>query len=93
MWVVIPRVVIWRLLPLLFVEPEIQERIVAVYNNDGPGFLEDVFESAGYRAICQKIRTFIPQTSLFGMMLEHAEQFTIVQSSRLFLMRMTRIPG
>lgn len=70
-----------------FVEPEIQERIVAVYNNDGPGFLEDVFESAGYRAICQKIRTFIPQTSLFGMMLEHAEQFTIVQSSRLFLMQ------
>ena len=29
-------------------------------NNDGPGFLEDVIESAGYKAICQKIQTFIP---------------------------------
>lgn len=70
-----------------FVEPAVQQRIVAVYNNDGPGFLEDVIESDGYKAICQKIQTFIPQTSLFGMMLEHAEPFTIIQSSGHFIMQ------
>ena len=70
-----------------FVEPAVQQRIVAVYNNDGPGFLEDVIESDGYQAICQKIQTFIPQTSLFGMMLEHAEPFTIIQSSGHFIMQ------
>lgn len=70
-----------------FVKPEVQQRILAVYNNDGPGFLEDVIESAGYKAICQKIQTFIPQTSLFGMMLEHAEPFTIIESSGHFIMQ------
>lgn len=70
-----------------FVEPQVQQRIVAVYNNDGPGFLEDVIESDGYQAICQKIQTFIPQTSLFGMLLEHAEPFTIIQSSGHFIMQ------
>ena len=70
-----------------FAGPEVQQRIVAVYNNDGPGFLEDVIESDGYQAICQKIQTFIPQTSLFGMMLEHAEPFTILQSSGHFIMQ------
>lgn len=40
------------------------QRIVAVYNNDGPGFLEDVIDSAGYQAVYEKIQTFIPQTSL-----------------------------
>lgn len=70
-----------------FVEPEIQARIMAVYNNDGPGFLEDVIQSSGYRAVCQKIQTFIPQTSLIGMMLEHAESFTVVQSSQHFILQ------
>lgn len=70
-----------------FVEPEVQQRIVAVYNNDGPGFLEDVIDSDGYRAVYEKIQTFIPQTSLFGMMLEHAEPFTIIQSTGHFIMQ------
>lgn len=70
-----------------FVEPVIQDRIVAVYNNDGPGFLEEVIQSQGYQAVYAKIRTFIPQTSLFGMMLEHAERFTIIQSSQHFIMQ------
>lgn len=70
-----------------YVEPAIQERIRAVYNNDGPGFLEDVIQSAGYQAVCARIQTFIPQTSLFGMMLEHAERFTIIQSSQYFVMQ------
>lgn len=70
-----------------FAGQEVQQRIVAVYNNDGPGFLEEVIESDGYKAICKKIQTFIPQTSLFGMMLEHAEPFTIIQSSGHFIMQ------
>lgn len=70
-----------------FAGSKIQQRIVAVYNNDGPGFLEDVIDSAGYQAIYEKIQTFIPQTSLFGMMLEHAEPFTILESSQHFVMQ------
>ncbi len=70
-----------------FCEPWVQERIVTVYNNDGPGFLEDVIASEGYQTICHKIHTFIPQTSLFGLALEHAEPITIIESTEHFVMQ------
>ena len=69
------------------VSPEVQKRIKVVYNNDGPGFQEDVVEGAGYQAICDRVKTFIPQTSLFGLMLEHAEPFTVIESSGIFVMQ------
>lgn len=70
-----------------FVDDAVQQRIVAVYNNDGPGFLEDVITHTGYQAVYARIRTYIPQTSLFGMMLEHAEPFMIIKSSGHFVMQ------
>lgn len=70
-----------------FADDAVQQRIVAVYNNDGPGFLEDVIAHTGYQAIYERIQTFIPQTSLFGMMLEHAEPFMIIESSGHFIMQ------
>lgn len=69
------------------VASEIQQRITVVYNNDGPGFQEDVVVSAGYQAIKDRIQTFIPQTSLFGLMLEHAEPFTVIESTGIFVMQ------
>ena len=70
-----------------FADDAVQQRIVAVYNNDGPGFLEDVIAHTGYQAIYERIQTFIPQTSLFGMMLEHAEPFMVIESSGHFIMQ------
>lgn len=70
-----------------FADDAVQQRIVAVYNNDGPGFLEDVIAHTGYQAVYERIQTFIPQTSLFGMMLEHAEPFTIIESSGHFILQ------
>ncbi len=69
------------------VSPEVQKRIKVVYNNDGPGFQEDVVKGDGYQAICDRVKTFIPQTSLFGLMLEHAEPFTVIESSGIFVMQ------
>lgn len=69
------------------VSPDVQKRIKTVYNNDGPGFQEDVVKGSGYQAICDRIKTFIPQTSLFGLMLEHDEPFTIIESSGIFVMQ------
>lgn len=69
------------------VSPAVQKRIKVVYNNDGPGFQEDVVKGDGYQAICDRVKTFIPQTSLFGLMLEHAEPFTVIESSGIFVMQ------
>lgn len=64
-----------------FCGEEIQERIDAVYNYDGPGFFEDVLQSGGYRGICGKIHTFIPQFSVVGMLLGRGEKSSVVHST------------
>ncbi len=63
-----------------FCGEEIQGRIDAVYNYDGPGFFEDILKSPGYQAICPKIHTFIPQSSVVGMLLDHGESSAVVHS-------------
>jgi len=70
-----------------FCEPQVQERIVDIYNNDGPGFLEDVIASKGYQAICDRIQTYVPQTSFFGLALEHEEDYVVIESTERFLMQ------
>ena len=61
--------------------PEIQQRIASVYNNDGPGFTESLMGDPGYLAMVPKIKTYIPQSSVIGMLLEHEEPYTVVKSS------------
>ncbi len=65
----------------------VQERIRAVYNYDGPGFDEAVLESEGYRAVCGRVHTFVPQSSVVGMLLGHREAHTIVHSEQIGLMQ------
>lgn len=59
---------------------EVKDRIVAVYNNDGPGFDEAFISGEDYREIKDRIFTFVPQSSVVGMLLEHEESYTVVKS-------------
>lgn len=63
-------------------EPWIQEKIVQVYSNDGPGFYRDMIESREYQAMLPKIRTILPESSIVGMLLEHQEAYKVVRSSQ-----------
>ena len=65
-----------------FCKPEIRSRVGRVFNFDGPGFGETVLQSEGYRSICGRVRTLVPQSSIVGMMLGHEEEYTIVHSSQ-----------
>ncbi|OBR65294.1 hypothetical protein A7K91_20140 [Paenibacillus oryzae] len=67
--------------------PAIKERILQVYNNDGPGFDGKIIKSAPYQQILDRIITIIPQSSVVGMLLEHEEAYTIVQSNAPLLMQ------
>ena len=58
----------------------IQDKIDAVYNFDGPGFHREIIESEQYARIRNMVHSFVPQSSVFGMMLEHDEDFSIVES-------------
>lgn len=60
---------------------EIQERIVAVHNNDGPGFAWDISETLGHKRIASRIHTILPQTSVVGMLMEHEKRYQVVHST------------
>lgn len=65
-----------------FVNPEVQKKIINVYNNDGPGFCDKVINSESYQNILNKVHTYIPQTSIIGRLLNHQEKTTILKSTR-----------
>lgn len=67
--------------------PQLQERITAVHNHDGPGFHSAMMRDPGYRAVVPRVRTFVPQSSVVGMLLEHEEAYTVVRSRQLSLLQ------
>ena len=60
---------------------EVQDRILEAFSFDGPGMSPTVFASEGYRRIVPKIRSYVPQTSIVGMMMEYHREYTVVRSS------------
>ena len=66
-----------------YASASIQSRIDLIYSNDGPGFSGGVMLTDGYLAISDRIRSFVPQSSVVGMLLEHEEDYTIVKSKNL----------
>ncbi len=63
----------------------LQRRIIAAYNNDGPGFEKRITDLSEYRAISERLYTFIPESSVVGLLLEHTESYQIVKSSQTAL--------
>lgn len=69
------------------VGPILQKQILQVYNQDGPGFTDYLMGDPGYLAMVPRIRTFIPQSSVIGMLLEHEEPYTVVKSRTVSLLQ------
>ena len=67
--------------------PVIRERILEVYNQDGPGFSEAFLEDPGYRQILPSLHTQVPQSSVIGMILNRAEPIAIVKSNQSGIMQ------
>ncbi|RRD95095.1 DUF2974 domain-containing protein [Clostridiales bacterium COT073_COT-073] len=60
---------------------EIAEKILSVDNFDGPGFRKRVVMKPEYSKSMSKVRTYLPETSIVGRLLEHAEVYSVVKSS------------
>ena len=64
-----------------FCEAEYKERIVQVYNNDGPGFREEVIQSSEFQEILPKILTVAPQSSIIGQLLSNPAEQHVIHST------------
>lgn len=61
-------------------KPEIRERLLKIYNNDGPGFRPEIREQGKYQEITDRMVKFIPRSSLVGTILEDQDDYTLVES-------------
>ena len=65
------------------IQPELQEKITAVYTYDAPGLQAHLTETTGYQDIIPKIHRYVPQGSVIGMMLEVPDTPIVVRSLAL----------
>ena len=71
----------------IFAPEDVQERIRCVYNFDGPGFNETLMDTPQFRRMDMRIHTFVPQSSLIGIIMWHTESFIIVKSDSVGVMQ------
>lgn len=60
--------------------PKIQERIIKIYNMDGPGFRPEALEEGQYKEIADRVVKILPQSSVVGMIFEKDIHYRVVES-------------
>lgn len=60
--------------------PYVQERILKIYNMDGPGFRQEVRDKCGFNVIADRVIKILPQSSVVGMIFESGEEYQVVES-------------
>ena len=68
-------------------DKKVFDRIKTVYNNDGPGFKKKQFESSKYRKMSSKLKMFIPEESLVGILLYNFDNYLVVKSNEVSIMQ------
>jgi hypothetical protein len=70
-----------------FCDKKIQNRITEIYSYDAPGFHENVIKSESFNSVKDRIRSFIPQSSVVGMLLERGYDYSVIKSSQIGLLQ------
>lgn len=60
---------------------EHKERILAIYDNDGPGLSAELLQTEKYETIREKVVRLLPEFCVVGMLFEHESRTAIVKSS------------
>lgn len=62
-------------------DKSIQDKILAIYNNDGPGFRKELFADGEYEKLSERIIKTVPEFSFFGMLLQDEKECLVIKSS------------
>ena len=73
-------------------DPMTQNRIRAVYSFDGPGLDDATMASEGYANIARRIRSFVPQHSVVGLLLPYHPEYPGGQSDGAGLLQRDSLP-
>ena len=65
----------------VFCDAKIQKQITKVYNFDGPGFEQNVLQSDAFTKMLPKLKTYLPQSSVVGILFNHREECVEIKST------------
>ena len=66
----------------VFCGEAVQNQLMRVYNNDGPGFRTSLLGLPEHKRVADRITTILPESSVVGMLLEHEERYEVVRSTQ-----------
>ena len=64
-----------------YAKKSVQNRIESIWSYDGPGMNRETSQTEEYLRIRDRIRSFVPQTSIIGMLMDYYEPYTVVRST------------
>ena len=67
--------------------PAVRDRILAVYDNDGPGFLEEFTKTPEYREMLPRIVCTVPEGTIIGTLLNNEAFQHVVKSTGTGIMQ------
>ncbi|MEG0504309.1 MAG: Mbeg1-like protein, partial [Raoultibacter sp.] len=68
-------------------QPRVQDRIVHVYNHDGPGFKPAAFTPDDFTTVRDRITKTVPVDSIVGMLMESRGDYHVVESTAKGIMQ------
>ncbi|MDD4803309.1 MAG: DUF2974 domain-containing protein [Syntrophomonas sp.] len=68
-------------------QPSVQDRIINIFNHDGPGFRDYIFNNPGFPKIKDRIHKTLPQSSVVGMLFQDKVNYFVVKSNRIGFMQ------
>ena len=71
----------------VFCNPKLQKKITQIYNFDGPGFNRKMITEETYKRVEDRILTFVPEQSIVGLLMEHEEEYKVVESSTFSILQ------
>ncbi len=69
-----------------FAPDEVQERIITVFNHDGPGLSKGLLTKDGYTDVTHKVNTTLPHESVVGLLFSDGN-YNVVASRRVGLLQ------
>jgi len=65
------------------IDENIFKKIKVIYNNDGPGFLKEEYNSKKFKHMQTKLKMFIPEESVVGILLDNTDDYIVVKSKAI----------
>lgn len=65
----------------MYANKKVKKKVKQVFNNDGPGFRDKEYNSNEYQELLLKLKMFVPEGSIVGILLNSPPYFKVVKST------------